>query len=263
MDIKFGDLESIAYLLTIMSHRKGLGDLLAKGVKTASEKIGNGANKFAIHVKGLEWTGYECRNAPSMMLAYMTADIGAHHNRAWVLGHDVVGAATNVHDLITAGGGGEKKPRAVVDGVESAKQVIRSQHTRPAFDLLGCCRLQMMELGFETEYYAGLYEVITGRKMTWDDLIHISEKVWNLTRMISAREVDGFGRKSDYPPPRFYEEAILSGPNKGHFIPLKDIETLLDEYYKARGWDQNGIPTQKTLLRVGLGDLNTPSANKI
>lgn len=261
MDIKFGDLESIAYLLNIMSHRKGLGDLLAKGVKIASEKIGHGSEKFAIHVKGLEWTGYECRNAPSMMLAYMTADIGAHHNRAWVLGHDVVGAATNVHDLITAGGGGEKQPRAVVDGVESAKQVIRSQHTRPTFDLLGCCRLQMMELGFETEYYAELYQVITGRKMTWDDLILISEKVWNLTRMISAREVDGFGRKSDYPPPRFYEEAVLSGPNKGHFISLTDIETLLDEYYKARGWDQNGIPTQETLLRVGLGALETGSNN--
>ena len=58
-------------------------------LKKAAEKIGQGSEAFAIHVKGLEWTGYECRNAPSMMLAYMTSDIGAHHARAWVLGHDL------------------------------------------------------------------------------------------------------------------------------------------------------------------------------
>lgn len=257
MDVKFGDLASIVHLLEIMSLRKGFGDLLSQGVKIASEKIGQGSQTFAIHVKGLEWTGYECRNAPSMMLAYMTADVGAHHNRAWVLGHDVVGAATNVHDLITAGGSGEKRPRAVVDAKESAKHVISSQHLRPAFDLIGCCRLQMMELGFETEYYAQLYTLITGKKITWDDLIDISEKVWHLTRMISAREIDNFGRKFDYPPARFYEEPVPSGPTKGCFIAIEDIEMLLDEYYKARGWDTNGIPTNETLERVGLGRLNT------
>ena len=254
--IEFGDLESIIYLLNLMSLRQNdLGDLLSQGVKIASEKIKNGSEKFAIHVKGLEWTGYECRNAPSMMLAYMTADIGAHHNRAWVLGHDVVGAATNVHDLITAGAGGDKRPKAIVSGRDSARFVIDSQHTRPAFDLLGCCRLQMMELGFEVENYAELYSVITGKEITWDDLIKISEKVWNLTRMISAREIKDFGRRLDYPPPRFYEEPTPSGPNKGHCISLEKLDELLDAYYSARGWDKNGIPTKETLVRVGLKDM--------
>ena len=252
-EVKFGDLESIVYLLNLMSLRENdLGDLLAQGVKIASEKIGNGSEKFAIHVKGLEWTGYECRNAPSMMLAYMTADVGAHHNRAWVLGHDVVGADTNVHDLITAGADGDKRPKAIVSGEDSAKFVIESQHTRPTFDLLGCCRLQMMELGFEVENYAELYSVITGKKITWDELLKISEKVWNLTRMISAREIKNFGRNSDYPPPRFYEEPTPSGPNKGYCISLEEVDELLDAYYAARGWDTNGIPTKKTLDRVGL-----------
>jgi len=255
-EVKFGDLESIVYLLNLMSLRENdLGDLLAQGVKIASEKIGKGSERFAIHVKGLEWTGYECRNAPSMMLAYMTADVGAHHNRAWVLGHDVVGADTNVHDLITAGADGDKRPKAVVSGKNSAKFVIDSQHTRPAFDLLGCCRLQMMELGFEVENYAELYSVITGEQITWDELLKVSEKVWNLTRMISAREIQSFGRKLDYPPARFYEEPTPSGPNKGYCISLEEVDELLDAYYTARGWDTNGIPTKKTLDRVGLHNL--------
>ena len=252
-EIKFGDFDSIVYLLDIMSLRKNaLGDLLSQGVKTASQKIKQGSEKFAIHVKGLEWTGYECRNAPSMMLAYMTADVGAHHNRAWVLGHDVVGAGTNVHDLITAGAKSDTRPKAVMHYDDSAGYVIESQHLRPAFDLLGCCRLQMMELGFEVEYYAELFGVITGRKISWDDIIKTSEKVWNLTRVIWTREIRDFGRKFDYPPPRFYEEPTPSGPNKGYYIQKEDIDKLLDAYYAKRGWNQNGIPTQKILNSIGL-----------
>jgi len=254
--IEFSDLDSIVYLLNLMSLRQNdLGNLLAQGVKIASEKIKQGSEKFAIHVKGLEWTGYECRNAPSMMLAYMTADIGAHHNRAWVLGHDVVGAATNVHDLISAGAAGDKRSRAIISGKDCAGFVIDSQHTRPAFDLLGCCRLQMMELGFEVENYADLYSIITGKKIAWEDLLKVSEKVWHLTRMISAREIKNFGRKSDYPPPRFYEEPTPSGPNKGYCIRLDELDELLDAYYSARGWDKNGIPTNETLIRVGLEEM--------
>ncbi len=254
--VEFGKLESIVHLLNLMGLRENaLGDLLSQGVKTASEKIGKGSEKFAIHVKGLEWTGYECRNAPSMMLAYMTADVGAHHNRAWVMGHDVVGAATNVHDLITAGTAGDKRPKAVISPEDSAQYVIDSQHTRPIFDLLGCCRLQLMELGFEVEHYADLYSVITGKKITWEDLIRVSEKVWTLTRMFWARELENFGRHMDYPPPRFYEELTPSGPNKGYGISLNELDNLLDAYYTARGWDNNGIPTPETLERVGLAGL--------
>ncbi len=88
--------------------------------------------------------------------------------------------------------------------------------------------------------------------MTWENLLSISEKVWHLTRLISAREIQGFGRQSDYPPARFYEEPTPSGPNKGYCITLEELDELLDAYYDARGWDKNGIPTDKTLERVGL-----------
>lgn len=94
-----------------------------------------------------------------MMLAYMTADIGAHHARAWVLGHDMAGAWTNVNDLVQSGGTVERQPPAQV-GKESAGYVIDSQHTRPLFDVLGICRLQLMELGFEVENYAELFYFI-------------------------------------------------------------------------------------------------------
>jgi aldehyde:ferredoxin oxidoreductase len=204
-------------------------------------------------VKGLEWTGYECRNAPGMMLAYMTADIGAHHNRAWVLGHDVAGGESNVHDLITSTAKSDRLPKAKVIG--KAPKVINLQHIRPLFDCLGVCRLQYMELGFEVENYENLFRVVTGRAMTWQDLLSVSERIWHLTRAFSVREIAGFGRAWDYPPPRFYKEPIPDGPNQGHRITKEEVDLLLDEYYAARGWSQDGIPTFKTLSRAGLNDI--------
>jgi aldehyde:ferredoxin oxidoreductase len=251
--IRFGDLESVVYLLEKTASREGIGDLLAEGVMRASAKLGQGSGDFAIHVKGLEWSGYESRNAPGMMLAYMTADVGAHHNRAWALGHDVAGSAASVHDLISAGSSKGKLAKASVSG--KAERVIDLQHIRPLFDCLGICRLQYMELGFEVENYEELFFLVTGRKMSWAELLQISERVWHLTRAFSVREVEGFGRKSDYPPPRFSREPVPDGPNQGHYLSREELDTLLDEYYAARGWDENGIPTKETLLRVGLADV--------
>lgn len=249
-EIKFSDLDSVVFLLELIAKREKLGDLLAKGVKIASEKIGKGSADFAIQVKGLEWSGYECRNAPGMMLAYMTSDIGAHHARAWVLGHDLAGTAANVHDLISSKGEAKELPKSEIKG--KAANVITSQHLRPLFDLLGVCRLQYMELGFEVEHYETLFTAVTGKKMSWEEMLHVSERVWHLTRLISVREVSGYGRHMDLPPARFMNESIPNGPNKGHCISKPEIEQLLDEYYAARGWDNNGIPTQSKLKAMKL-----------
>lgn len=253
-EIDFSDLDTVIYLLNKIADRQGIGDILAEGVKTASERIGRGSDHFAIHVKGLEWSGYECRNAPSMMLAYMTADVGAHHNRAWVLGHDLAGSWTSVHDLIVSGGEAEKQPKGVVTD-KCAAYVIESQNVRPVFDALGTCRLQMMELGFEVENYAELFYFITGMKKSWQDLLEISERIWQLTRAFSVREIPGFDRRYDFPPPRLYKDPIQNGPSQGYFLSEQEIHNLLTWYYTARGWDQNGIPTKETLIRAGLPEV--------
>ncbi|MCF8038794.1 MAG: aldehyde ferredoxin oxidoreductase family protein [Desulfohalobiaceae bacterium] len=251
--VAFGDLPSVVHILELIAGREKIGDALADGVRLAAEKIGQGSERFAMHVKGLEWTGYECRNAPGMMLAYLTADVGAHHNRAWVLGQDVTGTDADVHSLIQAGGSGERLPKSDVRG--KAAGVIASQHLRPAFDVLGTCRLQMMELGFEVEHYEELLALVTGRRKTWGNILEVSERIWHLTRAFSVREIEGFGRHMDYPPPRLCHDPVQSGPNQGHCISEREIDILLDEYYQARGWDENGLPTRETLDRVGLSDV--------
>jgi len=231
-ELKWGDLESVSYLLNQIANREGIGDLLAEGVRTASAELGGGSERFAIQVKGLEWSGYEARWAPSMMLSYMTCDVGAHHNRSWAITHDV---ATG-RDSLTG----------------KADKVIELQHTRPLFDALGVCRLQWVEIGFELQHYEQMFPLVTGMPYDWKQLLKVSERIWNLTRAFSLREVPGFGRQLDYPPARFMEEPVPSGPAQGKLLTRDKIDALLDDYYKKRGWNADGVPTREKLHELGL-----------
>jgi len=238
LELSFGDSESVFQLIGKIARREGIGDVLAEGVEHAAQVFGGDSADFAMHIKGLEISGYESRNAPAMMLAYMTADVGAHHNRAWAITYDIeVG-----RDAITE---------------DKVAKVIELQHIRPLMDCLGTCRLQWVELGMPLEYYAPAMEAITGLDRSWEDLLHIAERVWNLTRAFWVREIEGFGREWDYPPPRWYTDPVPTGPTKGKFVAKEDVEKLLDMYYDQRGWDRNGIPTQEKLEQVGLDFVTT------
>jgi len=185
-----------------------------------------------MHVKGLEISGYESRFAPAMMLAYMTADIGGHHNRAWAITYDVAV--------------GQDK----IEG--KAWKVIELQHIRPLFDALGLCRFPWIEIGFELEHYADMFPLVTGWTCSWEDLLKISERIWNLTRCFNRREKPDFDRRDDLPPPRWLEEPLPSGAGKGKFMSPENANKMLDEYYALRGWDKNGLPTPAKLKELGL-----------
>ncbi len=235
LEIRFGSLDAFIEVARLIAERRGIGRTLSNGVRAAAAAWGGGSEDLAIQVKGLEWSGYESRGAPSMMLAYMTCDIGAHHNRAWSITHDIAVG------------------RAIVEG--KASKVIELQHIRPLFDCLGVCRLQWVELGLPLEYYARLYPAVTGRRDRWEDLLGKSERIWNLTRAFAIREREGFGRADDQPPGRFIKEPVPDGPLAGFSIGREELDLLLDEYYDLRGWDRNGRPTARTLRRLGLGDV--------
>ena len=236
LKLRWGDPEVVFALIRKIAAKEGIGAVLAEGVKRASQIWGKGSEDFAIQVKGMEMSGYESRNAPAMLLSYMTCDVGAHHNRSWAITYDLeVG-----RDKISP---------------DKAAKVIELQHIRPLFDCLGACRLQWVELHLDLGHYAPILKAITGIDRSWEDLLKISERVWNLTRMYWVREVEGFGREWDYPPPRTYREPVVSGPTKGKLVAWEDVQRLLDMYYKQRGWDDNGIPTEEKLKELGLLEL--------
>lgn len=233
LDLRFGNVEATFKMIEMIARREGLGDLLAEGVKKAAAKVGEGTDHFAIHVKGMEQSGYATHNATAMLLAYMTADVGAHHNRAWAITYDLQVGRERV-------------------APEKVARVIWLQHFRPMFDVLGACRLQWVELGIDRDLYVPALEALTGIHRSWADLELVGERVWNLTRMYWLREIEGFGRHWDLPAPRFYEDPPTSGATKGQITKFEDVQKLLDMYYEQRGWDSNGVPTAATLDKVGL-----------
>ena len=101
------------------------------------------------------------------------------------------------------------------------------------------------------ENYVTALNLVTGQHYTTEGLFAFSEKVWNLTRAFWTREVDGFGRAYDQPPARMFEP-MPDGPTAGARVTQAMVDQLLDGYYQAYQWDQNGLPTVQRLREVGL-----------
>lgn len=237
IDLKFGNIEAVFAVIKKIANREGkLGALLALGTKRAAQQVGKGSEKFAIQVKGMEQSAYATHNATAMLLAFMTCDVGAHHNRSWAITYDLqVG-----RDKVVP---------------EKVARIIWLQNFRPMFDVLGSCRLQWVELSIDRDLYCPALEAITGVPRTWQDLEAVGNRIWNLTRMYWIREISGFGREWDLPSPRFYTEPPKTGATAGQITKYEDVQRLLDMYYEQRGWDNNGIPTQTTLETLNLTTL--------
>jgi aldehyde:ferredoxin oxidoreductase len=236
IELRFGNVQAVFSLIRQIAAKEGLGDLLSQGVKKASAATGKGSEKFAIHVKGMEQSAYATHNATAMLLAYMTSDVGAHHNRAWAITYDIqVG-----REKVTP---------------EKVAHVIWLQNFRPMFDVLGACRLQWVELSIERDLYVPALEAITGVHRTWEDLEKVGARIWNLTRLYWARENDGFDRQWDMPAARFYEDPPTTGATAGQITSLDNVNKLLDIYYEQRGWESNGLPMPTTLEQLDLTEL--------
>jgi len=235
LELKFGNPEALFRLLEMIVHREGIGDLLAEGVKKASQKIGKGSEKFAMQVKGLEISGYDHRAAQAQALAYASCDVGAHHNRAWAITYDIkVGREAYSKD--------------------KAEWVIYLQHIRPLFDCLGTCRLQWVELALDPEYYARFYSAVTGVPMTLAGLLKASERIYNLTRAINVKR--GLTAKDDWLPDRDFEDPVAVGSISAAKLDRNKFRDFLSLYYELRGWDKNGVPTREKLVGLDLKDVS-------
>ncbi|MEM2021465.1 MAG: aldehyde ferredoxin oxidoreductase family protein, partial [Zestosphaera sp.] len=232
---EFGNFKKARELVLNIAYRKTeLGRQAAEGVKRLSESVGG--REFAMHVKGLEVSGYNCFVYPAMALAYGTSSIGAHHKEAWVIAWEIGTAPME----------GERR-RAVQYSVsynpEKAAKVIELQRLRGGmYEMLTACRLPWVEVGLSIEYYPRLLEAITGVKYSWDDIYRAADRVYTLIRAYWVREFNGrWGREMDYPPERWFTESPKSGPFKGQHLDRSKYDKLLSEYYRLRGWDERGV----------------------
>jgi aldehyde:ferredoxin oxidoreductase len=236
--IPWGKYREAKALINDIAYRRGFGDVLAEGVQATAAKIGHGSSDWAMHVKGLEVSGYDCHAAPAMALSYATSSVGAHHKEAWVIAWEVQFGRDNYSE-------------------EKINKVIEMQRLRGGvFESLVVCRFPNTSLGFELGWYTKYLHAATGREMPFNALIYAADKTLNLIRAFWIREYgNNWTRDMDFPPVRWFKEPLAEGPLKGAMLDALQYNAMLKKYYRKRGWDDRGIPKKSTLQKLGLLDV--------
>jgi aldehyde:ferredoxin oxidoreductase len=241
IDLRFGNDDAMMKVLRKIAFRDGIGDLLADGSLAAAKKIGKGTEKYAIQVKGLELPAYDVRGAKAHGLNYATSFTGADHCRGYAF-QEIFGIPVPWEvDRFALEGKGK---------LTKWNQDVRAATT----DCPTMCAflLDMAFAGTCLENTATLMEAVTGMTYTTEEVQLVGERINNLAKAFNVRE--GLGRADDTLPERLMTEPLKAGASKGQMISRTDLDLMLDEYYRERGWDvSTGIPTRAKLTELNLG----------
>jgi len=214
-EIDYGDVDAIARLLEDIAARRGIGDLLAQGIRNTAQAWG--MSDQAVHVKGLEPAGYDPRVLKGMGLAYGASERGACHLRATFYKPELAGIVDS-------------------ETIEGKAAVFAEWEDRlTVFDTLILCRFYRDI--YQWEQLATILKAVTGLELDRDSMRAIAASVKDDTRRFNIRE--GWTRLDDNLPPRFHQEAL---PEEGKGITEAQMATMLAEYYRARGWNEAGEP---------------------
>jgi aldehyde:ferredoxin oxidoreductase len=256
--LDWGDEATIVGLIADIAQRRGLGAILADGVRDAARAIGPGAEELAMHVKGVEIPRQEPRVCKAFGLGHAVSNRGADHLYAL----PTIDAAGNVE-------AGEKLfPELMPEIMDllsekhKARMVKFTEEYSAVTDCVGVCKFSTLEnyALYPEDIALGLSEL--GLPFSAEGLLRAGERVVNLERMFNVR--CGMSRSDDRLPRRFLERAgrvvrfdigengePVEGPVLRDGL-LIDLERMLDEYYELRGWGPDGIPAVKKLNELGL-----------
>lgn len=228
-EITFGDGDTILDLIGKTAFRKEIGDKLAEGVHRLSKMYNN--TYHAVHVMGLEPPAYDVRGMKGMALSFLTSPRGACHLRSSAY---IVELSGKWKDIVT--------DRFSSDG---KAYVAWMENLMAVHDILGTCK-------FTRDFYlpeimSEMLEAYTGIQKTSGELIEIGERTFNLEWMVNLRNRIKMGSL-----PSKFRIPIKEGPSKDSFVSEEEEEKMKRDYFRARGWDKEGVPTKKTLDRLKL-----------
>lgn len=231
-NLRFGKGEAASKYLHAIAHREGIGNLMAEGVKSLTQHIGNGSDRFAMHVKGLELPAYDPRAGFGTALTYSVAPRGGCHRRAWPPAKEILG----------------NYPPYTVEG--KAAMVKATFDQRAVLHSLVACDFYADSLPISMAEYRDFVAVAAGYSYSLDEWAACSERIETTIRLFNVRE--GFSRADDTLPLRLLEEPLPDGPAKGQLFGRQGLDRMLDEYYALRGWDQQGIPKPETVKQYAI-----------
>ena len=236
LELNFGNDQAAVALVKKIGYREGIGDLLAEGVKRASERVGKGSEHFAMHVKGLEMPGYDVRSLKTFAMGVAVCTRGPDHNRSLAYELDIKG----VVDRFTAEPG-------------RGRLAMEKEEFAAILDTMVICKFLRNCFDDFYEDVSRIYTLTTGIPMTAEELRTLGERVCNLKKAFNIRE--GWTKADDWLPPRVLEDPIPFGPSKGHYVKPEELRMMIDDYYQARGWTVDGLIPKSKLIELGMEDI--------
>ena len=226
--ISFGDGAAVVALTRKMGYREGIGNEMADGSYKFAERYGH--PELSMSVKKQDLPAYDPRGLQGHGLEYATSVRGACHVYGYMVSPEVLGAPQKLDPYVDEG---------------KAAWTKTFQDLTASIDSSGLCLFTSFAL--DAKDYADALSAATGFAIDDKELLKIGERIWNLQKLFNIKL--GFGRADDTLPKRLLEEPLTEGAPKGR---VWRREPLLDEYYAARGWDRNGVPTKEKLKELGL-----------
>jgi aldehyde:ferredoxin oxidoreductase len=227
----FGDGASIMVSIDAIGERRGIGDLLAEGSRVAAARTGQGSESWAMHVKGLEMPGYDPRKLPTLALGLAVSTRGACHNRSSAYEADL-------SDRLDRGA--EARARATA--------AASSEDQAALLDSLTVCKFLRHCFDDLPADTGELYRLVTGVEASGSDLVKAGERINNLKKLFNIRQ--GWIRGDDTLPPRVFEDT--DAPSE---LTLQWLNDQIDAYYAVRGWDAEGMISERHLDEIGLREL--------
>ncbi len=201
-----------------IGEKEGIGEGLGQGAKRFAAF--EGCADSSIQVKGLELPAYDPRGVKGLGFSYATSNRGGCHTRAYLVAPEILRKPKAIDPYTLAGKAGHTK-------------VFQDRFA--AVDSLVVCKFAFFGAG--EEEYANILSAVTGEVYTSEDLMRVGERIWNIERLYNLRE--GFSKEDDILPERFFEEQV-----NGRLIDREEFLKTREEYYRMRGWDENGVPTK-------------------
>lgn len=234
LEAKFGNGDALLELIEKIAHREGIGDILAEGVKKAAEKIGKDAEKYAVHVRGMEPPAYDVRGIKGMALAFMSSPRGACHLRSGAYALELTGKFWKFEGV----------DRFSSDN--KGREIAEMENFMAVYDALGVCKFSR---GIYLLNFEDMLDAAIGKPLKEEDLLVIGERICNLKHIFNIKS--GW-KKEDCKLPEKIHKPIPEGVSKGSYVSKEEEKKMLDDYFAARGWDKNGVPTKKKLEELGI-----------
>lgn len=222
--LKWGDYMGMVETIRKIAFREGIGDTLAEGTERAAKAWGH--LEISMTVKGMGIPAYDPRGLKGMGIGYATSNRGACHLRAYT-----PAAELNIMPFRSL-----KADPLEWKGKGELVKVFQDVHAvSDSFDL---CKFSAFAEGMEE--YTDQFNAVTGLNYTTEEMLKCGERVYNLERYYN--NLAGFREGSDYLPERFLKEPSTMPGSEGHVC---ELDLMLEEYYKARGWVNGVVPEEK------------------